>query len=427
MMFIYADSLDYVDPGYDFLRDRNADGRRPYWDDRFPHEIMNPAPYDGVLVSRGIVGDHRFPGKYTESQAMRFRRVGAREFLRLNGNDHATMPIYGDCGAFSYHKEAVPPYSSEDMVEFYGDGGFTHGCSVEHVIFDFDPTAKGLNNAPDGAKDRFDITLSNAEAFLHESRVLGPNFTPLGVVQGWSPDSMASAAERLVGMGYEYLAVGGMVPLGMQSVALVLDTIQSRIPPRVRLHLLGFAKAESVSSFARFKNLYSFDSTSPLLRAFKDGKRNYFFQSQDGSLDYYTAIRIPQATGNPKLQRAVREGRLRQEDLIDAEKAALDAVRRYDAGGASLDEALDRILAYSTVQMGTGPQSGTNYGALEKLSQRYRRTLAEVPWKRCPCTICTTSGVEVVIFRASNRNKRRGIHNLFVYHSHLKRNGIPNA
>ena len=24
MKFVYADSLDYVDPGYDFLRDRNG-------------------------------------------------------------------------------------------------------------------------------------------------------------------------------------------------------------------------------------------------------------------------------------------------------------------------------------------------------------------------------------------------------------------
>jgi hypothetical protein len=30
-------------------------------------------------------------------------------------------------------------------------------------------------------------------------------------------------------------------------------------------------------------------------------------------------------------------------------------------------------------------------------------------------------GVEVIIFRASNRNKRRGFHNLGVYHKHLQK------
>ena len=76
MKFIFADSLDHVDPGYDFLRDRYSEGRTPYWDDAYPHEIMGYAPYKGMLVSRGIVGGAAVGGKYTEAQSMRFRRVG---------------------------------------------------------------------------------------------------------------------------------------------------------------------------------------------------------------------------------------------------------------------------------------------------------------------------------------------------------------
>ena len=38
MKFVFADSLDFVDPKYDFQTDSNADGREPYWDDLFPHE-----------------------------------------------------------------------------------------------------------------------------------------------------------------------------------------------------------------------------------------------------------------------------------------------------------------------------------------------------------------------------------------------------
>ena len=44
-------------------------------DDQFPHEYLGSAPYDGILVSMGIVGDHKFPGKYitTEhAQLLRF-------------------------------------------------------------------------------------------------------------------------------------------------------------------------------------------------------------------------------------------------------------------------------------------------------------------------------------------------------------------
>src|ERR1700744_755956 len=57
MKFIYADSMDYVDPDFDFKNDRNAEKRVAHRDDEYPHEFLARAPYDGVLVSRGIVGD----------------------------------------------------------------------------------------------------------------------------------------------------------------------------------------------------------------------------------------------------------------------------------------------------------------------------------------------------------------------------------
>src|ERR1043166_4364843 len=136
MKFIFADSLDVVDPGYDFIRDRNAEDRSPYWDDVYPHEILEKPPYDGILVSRNIVGGAVATGKYSTSQALRFRRAGARKFLRLESPQYKDFPIFGDCGAFAYHKQDRPPYTSQDMLEFYDDSGFTHGCSVDHIIFD---------------------------------------------------------------------------------------------------------------------------------------------------------------------------------------------------------------------------------------------------------------------------------------------------
>jgi hypothetical protein len=49
----------------------------------------------------------------------------------------------------------------------------------------------------------------------------------------------------------------------------------------------------------------------------------------------------------------------------------------------------------------------------------YAQTLGDRPWERCDCRVCRESGVEALIFRTSNRNKRRGIHNLHVFHTHL--------
>ena len=422
MKFIFADTMDYVDPGFNFEADRNAPGRRAYWDDEYPHEHMDVLPYDGVLVSRAAVGNGPVGGgKYSEAQAMAFRRVGARTFLRLDGPRFQHMPVFGDCGAFAYVKESVPPYTPEDMLSFYEDGEFTHGCSVDHIIFEFhedgDPARFPSAAARDEARRRYDITLTYAEAFLHASRPLASRFVPLGVVQGWSPDSMAQAARALCRMGYRYLAVGGTVPLRTPQVKACLGAVRDAIPPDVAMHVLGFAKAEDIQEFALF-GITSFDTTSPLRRAFKDARANYYLRRPGPSaagLDYYTALRVPQATENPKLQRLAKEGKVRQEDLQRLERRALEAVRAYGRGESALQETLDAVMAYDEpglLRRATQPTGGD-----PTLRGRYERTLAERPWERCGCRVCRDLGVEALIFRGSNRNKRRGFHNLAVFKS----------
>lgn len=413
MKFIFADSLDFVDPGYDFINDRNAPGRKPYWDDAYPHEILGYAPYHGMLVSRGIVGDGPVRGKYTDAQAMRFRRVGAREFLRLNKPEFAGLSLFGDCGAFTYVAEEKPPYTPGDTMEFYHDCGFSHGCSVDHIIFDFDETVTGMTGAGVEAQRRYDITLENADAFLTEAR-WDKAFTPLGVVQGWSPDSMAEAARRLVAMGYDYLAIGGMVPLKADQIKRCLSAIRAAVPLSTRLHILGFAKPNEIHEFARF-NVTSVDTTSPLIRAFKDDKQNYWLG--DGPrLSYYTAIRIPQAIENPRLQRHVRQGDFKAEHLTRMETSALAALRAYDHDDQDLEAVLETVLEYNAIlATGQAYEHVRDKPTMQKLRERYRATLTDKPWRRCECRICKDVGIEVMIFRASNRNKRRGIHNLAAF------------
>ena len=420
MKFIFADSIDTVDPGYDFLADRNSPSRDMHWDDQYPHELMGAPPYDGMLVSRGIVGDHRFPGKYTPSQAMRFRRDGARKFLRLDTPSLQHLPIFGDCGAFSYVGEQIPPYTPAEILEFYSDAGFTHGCSVDHIIFDFDREESGPVAGSEDARTRFDITLENAREFIRLSPDLGSGFTPMGVVQAWSPSSLAEAAVRLEKMGYEYLAIGGLVPLRAEDIHRCIRAIRERISAKTKIHLLGFAKSEEIGNFATY-SIASFDSTSPLLRAFKDARSNYYVDTPSG-LQYYSAVRIPQAIENNKLLRAVKEGKLSQETLLQLESTALRAVRGYDRGDVDLETAVEAVAEYGSL---LAPDPSANSVSRQKLAAQIRqattRTLQDRPWTLCGCAVCKAISVEVVIFRSSNRNKRRGFHNLEVFYHHVCR------
>jgi len=416
MKFIFADSLDMVDPNFDFINDRFSKGREVYWDDVYPHEILKAPPYDGMLVSRGIVGDKGVAGKYSSPQAMRFKREGARAFLRLNQPHLEHMSIFGDCGAFTYVKHDVPPYTPADTAEFYDTCGFTHGCSVDHIIFDFDDTLIGLTGGSQEARRRYDITLANAEGFLAEVKQSRP-IMPLGVVQGWSPESMAEAARRLVAMGYSYLAVGGMVPLKSDQIKNCLRSIRDAIPPNIQIHVLGFAKADDIHEFLPF-NISSFDTTSPLIRAFKDARANYWLANADGKLDYFTAIRIPQSLENPRLMRMVKQGQALSEALVDLESEALTALRSYARSERKLEDCLQSVLEYSAVfSMGLPLKQVEGLPTIKVLESRYRETLGRRPWDECGCAICKQAGIEVVLFRGSNRNKRRGMHNLSVFNT----------
>ena len=312
MKFIYADSLDCVDPGLRFPRaTATRRAASPYWDDVYPHEILDYAPYDGILVSRGIVG-----GRQGQRANTAKRRRCASGGSAPAPSCASTSPVSRSCRSSATAapsptiSEEVPPYTPEDMVEFYDDGGFTHGCSVDHIIFDFDENLTGLDGGTEEARRRFDITLENAEAFLPASRHMSNRFTPLGVIQGWSPGSMAEAARRLVAMGYDYLALGGTVPLKAaadQSCACARSAKRSRRTSACTSWALR--RPTTSTSFAPF-GITSFDTTSPLIRAFKDAKANYYLPADDGSLDYYTAIRVPQAIENTKLLRLVKRGAL---------------------------------------------------------------------------------------------------------------------
>ena len=425
MKFLYSDTQDYVDPAYDFFNDRTGPNRERYWTDAYAHELMTPTPYDGLLVSMSAIrqahGVATSKVRYSTKEEQRLLRDGARKFLRFGGPKFKDLMLMGDCGAFAYVAHPKPAYAPSEVVEFYSEAGFTHGISPDHIIFDCDVSDPPAYAVAQEVRDRFEITLANAEEFLQVTKQADTDFIPLGAVQGWSPASMADSARRLEMMGYRYLAIGGLVPLKVDVIKAVLDAIRQRIRASTDIHLLGFAKADKIQEFTSF-GITSFDSTSPLIRAFKDEKANYYMESPKGGLDYYTAIRIPQAIENTRLVQGIKRGIFSAEDLQRREQLALSTLRAYDKGHASADDTLEAVMDYHQFLLrGDGEEASQQDKSLAKTRALIRRTIDETPWKRCGCDICRAVGVEVIIFRSSNRNKRRGFHNLGVYHQHLQR------
>ncbi|RAO52543.1 tRNA-guanine transglycosylase DpdA [Micromonospora saelicesensis] len=405
MKFFFPDSQDQVDPTFDFLSEERDPFRVRQRDDLYAHEVLKPPPFNGLLVSKAIVDGTAgsSTGKYTGPQRHRLYRQGAREFFRLN-NGSAPLKIMGDCGAFSYVGEENPPYSVEEVVSFYEGCGFDYGISVDHVIFQYEPKVVRTDDAAAEWVRRQEITLDLAAEFWRRCSASDIHFTALGVAQGWSPESYAYAVKELQRIGYRRIALGGMVPLKTNEILACLQRIDDVRESDTELHLLGISRCEKIPTFADH-GVTSFDSTSPFRQAFKDDRDNYYAPDRT-----FVALRVPQVDGNAKLKARIRSGEIGQGQAMQLERAALARLRQFDKDEVDVDAALEALAEYSAV-----------WDRKADRTSQYRDTLENRPWRACDCTICASVGIEVIIFRGAERNKRRGFHNLHVFGQRVRR------
>ena len=411
MKFFFPDSHDLVDPSFNFQTEERSPNRIRHQHDLYAHELFDKPPYHGLLLSKAIVdGTQKGAGKYTGPQRLRLLRTGVRKFFRLEGTK---IEVMGDCGAFAYVRESVPPYSVDEVLSFYEQCDFDHGVSVDHVILGFamdDKESLIPNKQLTDFKERREITLALARDFLRQHKKRKLKFTPVGVAQGWSPSSYADSVASLEKMGYQRIGVGGLVPLKTDEILASLDRIADKRKKTTALHLFGVTRIDSLNRF-QAAGVTSFDSTSPLLHAFKHDSKNYFTPKTE-----YAAIRIPQVEGNAKLAMRIRSGEINQENAIRLERRCLALIRTYGKTGRGLKDVLSFLQEYNQL-----------FDGRKDRSEMYGRTLQEAPWKQCRCAVCKALGINVVIFRGAERNRRRGFHNIYVTSERLRKKLLQSA
>jgi hypothetical protein len=96
-------------------------------------------------------------------------------------------------------------------------------------------------------------------------------------------------------------------------------------------------------------------------------------------------------------------------ELTKMEQETLNQLRLYDKGETDLENAISILSKFAKA-----------ISAPPELIKFYKRTLEEKPWKLCECPICKKIGIDVVIFRGNNRNRRRGFHNIYTFYNVLK-------
>lgn len=421
MKYFLPDSQDLVDPSFDFSKESRNIDRVRHQDDQYAHEVFSTRAFDGILISKAIVEGTGCTGqaKYTQAQKRRILREGARAFFRTDDHRWGHLTFMGDCGAFSYVKEDKPPFSVDEVIEFYEKCGFDYGISIDHVILEFKPQwEEGLfaandDTIPQAIRDRQELTLELSNEFFKTVTRDKLRFVPIGVAQGWGPRSYAHAAAELQKMGFRYLALGGMVPLKTPDILSCLKAVNEVRKPDTEIHLLGVTRLAELSAFARY-GVVSFDSTSPLRQAFKDDKDNYYTMDRT-----YSAVRVPQVQGNFKLEARIRAGEVDQDVARKAEQRCLETLAEYDTGKRAIKSVLEALRSYELIH---DPRTDR--------TETYREVLEARPWADCRCEVCRQLRHHVILFRGAERNRRRGFHNVWMFYQRLAHGlleGAPKA
>ena len=398
--YFLPDWDDLLDSAFDFAADKFSAPKKSERNEQHCHRLMRPSRMcDGMLVSLAQRQTSKGP----------LRRLEGTELASLRPNqlrNHYGLSddqfLFGDCGAFSYIREEEPTITTEQAVALYGLYSFDFGTSVDHIPID--------TLSEDERESRVRTTCDNAEQFIRVCRERGSLFTPVGAIQGTSPEQYAESARKYYEMGYHHIAIGGLVPLQDSAIAEIVRAVSkavAELPERPWVHLFGIFRPKLQDLF-RNLGVDSFDSASYFRKSWLRSDQNYL--ATDGN--WHAAIRVPMLD-DPRTRVRLQQTGIDLELLRQQERDALKALARYDIGLANIDETLEAVLYYDQ-QL----QRSSDYRSMR---DKYRRTLEAKPWLDCTCTFCQDLGIQIVIFRGGNRNRRRGAHNTLMLYEEIRK------
>lgn len=411
--YFLPDWDDLLDDRFDFESDKFSGISRQERDDKHCCILMKPKRIcDGVLVSLAQHITSKGPlRRIMGTEAISLAPKNLRSQFGLDKDQF----LFGDCGAFSYVNDDEPAISVEHALALYELHGFDFGASVDHIPIPRvirDGEKFELSNAERLA--RVKTTRKNAELFINLAKKRHVGFAPVGTVQALNPAGYADTARFYHQLGYRHIALGGLVPLPdalIEATVFKVMEVIDKLKPRPWVHLFGVFRPKLQARFRELK-VDSFDSASYFRKAWLRSDQNYI--APNGK--WYAALRVPMTSDGRTLKRLEQSG-LDIESLKSKESQVIKLLCRYDREEVSVKEVLDAVIEYDLCL--------TRSSDFSSMRAKYERTLQDRPWRSCDCPFCKQSGIHMLVFRGSNRNKRRGSHNTLMLYQNVS--NMPSA
>lgn len=409
MKYFIPDWEDRIDPHFDFENDFEQTQKSDSYTGRvYAHEIFENPPYHGILISLGIFQNKlRLENSNSQPSIRGFTSI--KEYLRIDSEK--PLKVMGDCGAFSYVNEKTGPFSVTQIADLYDALDFDLGISLDHLVVKSitDEDGKKIDLSESQQEARRQLSLDNAEAFLKYCQKKKYSFIPIGSAQGLSTESYIDSVDKLIEMNYTYIAIGGLIRYTTTEVdkivTAVMEKVISRETPPTKVHLLGILRPQLLEKFRQF-GITSFDSASYFRKAWLRSSMNYF----GTDMNWYSAIRVPYSW-NPNIRASAEEQGISHEKLEQLEKNALSTLKGFAKSQEELDTTLEAVLEYDRLLFRSSEKMD--------LKEKYKETLQSRIWEQCSCEICKGVGFDIMIFRGTNRNKRRGFHNVKMFYDRI--------
>lgn len=215
--------------------------------------------------------------------------------------EHPTLPVFLDSGGFAslFQNVTVHRTAGLGVIEMKTEGKaeaihprdvleLQEHCADVAFTLDF-PIPPGMSVKE--SRRRLSLTVANARWAIENRR--RKDMLLFGCVQGWDVESYTKCARSYVGLPFDGIAIGGLVPR-VHDLATVLRIIKSvrKAIPHKPLHVFGLGKPGIVD--ALFTNgVQSVDSSS------------YLKLAADGKLWGQSHISIPDASPAERLHLAL--------------------------------------------------------------------------------------------------------------------------
>jgi hypothetical protein len=414
-LYFFPDWDDYVrEP---FVHETDDDGGVGSQERVYAHEIFGAGdtPYDGILVS--LAQFYAGKGALSRLDPESAEPGDLRKQMKIPDS----LVLFGDCGAFSYASMDKPPFSPEDAARLYDRLGFDAGASVDHiplpeiVVHDEKGDLVRQELTEGERRQRMILTARNAEQFLATSRQHRYGFVPFGVIQGLDVMSYARYIHDYIDMGYQHIALGGLVPKADSEILSICCAVRAAIQSRTRnekknlwLHLFGILRPKLQPIF-RLLGAPSFDSASYLRKAWLRSDQNYLAPDGKG---WYTAIRVP-ISSSKRVRDSAEKKNISEDKLRAMETRCLEALNKFDGSRKSHREVVESVNEY-------GPRLERR-GEDNHFIEKHEALLTARPWEKCGCAVCRDMGIDVAVFRGASHPAEKTGHSHYPFRLILRR------